>query len=419
MHPSSFAPFLAIVLLIFLLLDWYVFQGVKTLSADWQSTPWLYHGARWGYWTASLALPAAIIYLLFQLGARPDLRPLLMTVSSIYMTLLITKIVFALPLLGEDVARLSAGLFNRFNGDPAPFLPERRKFVSQMAIGVAAIPFTSFLYGILKGKYDYRVHRHTLVFPDLPEAFDGLTITQISDVHAGSFDNPEAVRRGIELINRQQSDLVVFTGDLVNSVSREFEPWKEMFSTIQAKIGRFSVLGNHDYGDYTSWPSVEAKMDNLRELFQHHQDIGFRLLRNEAVTIEKDGQAISLLGVENWGKGFHQYGDLEAALRDTPTDAFKVLLSHDPTHWEYQVKTHPTPVHLTLSGHTHGMQVGVEIPGFRWSPIKYRYPRWAGLYTENDRYLYINRGFGFLGFSGRVGILPEITVLTLKRKEDS
>lgn len=417
MHPSSFAPFLAVILLIFLLLDWYVFQGVKTLSADWQ--PLLYHGARWGFWTASLALPAAIVYLLFQLGARPDLRPLLMTLSSIYLTLLITKIVFALPLLGEDVARLGAGLFNRFNGDSAPFLPERRKFISQMAIGVAAIPFTSFLYGILKGKYDYRVHRHTVVFPDLPEAFDGLTITQISDVHAGSFDNPEAVRRGIELINRQESDLVVFTGDLVNSVSREFEPWKEMFSTIQAKIGRFSVLGNHDYGDYTSWPSLEAKQENLRELFQHHQDIGFRLLRNEAVTIEKDGQAISLLGVENWGKGFHQYGDLEAALRSAPTDAFKVLLSHDPTHWEYQVKNHPTPVHLTLSGHTHGMQVGVEIPGFRWSPIKYRYPRWAGLYSENARYLYINRGFGFLGFSGRVGILPEITVLTLKKGEIS
>jgi hypothetical protein len=417
MHPSSFAPFLAVILLIFLLLDWYVFQGVKTLSADWR--PLLYHGARWGYWAASLALPAAIVYLLFQLGARPDLRPLLMTLSSIYMTLLITKIVFALPLLGEDVARLGAGLFNRFNGDAAPFLPERRKFVSQMAIGVAAIPFTSFLYGILKGKYDYRVHRHTVEFPDLPEAFDGLTITQISDVHAGSFDNPEAVRRGIELINRQESDLVVFTGDLVNSVSREFEPWKEMFSTIQAKIGRFSVLGNHDYGDYTSWPSVEAKQENLRELFQHHQDIGFRLLRNEAVTIEKAGQAISLLGVENWGKGFHQYGDLEAALRNTPTDAFKVLLSHDPTHWEYQVKNHPTPVHLTLSGHTHGMQVGVEIPGFRWSPIKYRYPRWAGLYSENARYLYINRGFGFLGFSGRVGILPEITVLTLKKSGNS
>lgn len=412
MHPSSFAPFLAVILLIFLLLDWYVFQGVKTLSADWQ--PLLYQGARWGYWTASLALPAAIVYLLFQLGARPDLRPLLMTLSSIYLTLLITKIVFALPLLGEDVARLGAGLFNRFNGDTAPFLPERRKFVSQMAIGVAAIPFTSFLYGILKGKYDYRVHRHTLVFPDLPEAFDGLTITQISDVHAGSFDNPEAVRRGIELINRQESDLVVFTGDLVNSVSREFEPWKEMFSTIQAKIGRFSVLGNHDYGDYTSWPSLEAKQENLRELFQHHQDIGFRLLRNEAVTIEKAGQSISLLGVENWGKGFHQYGDLEAALRNTPTDAFKVLLSHDPTHWEYQVKNHPTPIHLTLSGHTHGMQVGVEIPGFRWSPIKYRYPRWAGLYSENERHLYINRGFGFLGFSGRVGILPEITVLELR-----
>jgi predicted MPP superfamily phosphohydrolase len=417
MHPTSFAPFLAAVLIFFLLLDWYAYQGIKTISEGWQSTPWIYHGMRWGYWAVCLALPAVIIYLLFQLSSRPDLRPLLMTVSSMYMTLLITKVVFIVPLLGEDIARLGHGILSHFssNGSDTPFVPERRKFISQMAIGVAAIPFTSFLYGILKGKYDYRVHRHTVYFPDLPEAFDGLTITQISDVHAGSFDNPEAVRRGIELINRQHSDVVVFTGDLVNSTSREFEPWKEMFGTIRAKTGKFSILGNHDYGDYASWPSQEAKQENLRELFQHHQHIGFRLLRNEAVMLEKDGQSIALLGVENWGKGFHQYGDLEAALRGVPQDAFKVLLSHDPTHWENQVKEHATPIHLTLSGHTHGMQMGVEIPGFRWSPIKYRYPRWAGLYSENERYLYINRGFGFLGFSGRVGILPEITVLELKR----
>jgi uncharacterized protein len=416
MHPSTFAPVLGILFALLLLLDWYAFQGIKTLTSGWENNPWLLHSTRWGYWLVSLALPVLIIFWMRQLGEKPEIRTMMMTAASLYLTVLITKLVFVVPLFGEDVVRVAQGTLRWFAG-PADvdYMPDRRKFVSQLAIGIAAIPFTSFLYGIVKGKYDYRVHRHVLHFPDLPETFNGFTITQISDVHAGSFDNVAAVERGIRLINAQESDLFVFTGDLVNNTSAEFEPWKEAFSAIRAPYGQFSVLGNHDYGDYASWPSPEAKAENLRHLHRLQTEAGFRLLLDEHTIIEKDGQQIALVGIQNWGKGFAQYGDLGKALRGVDPDAFKILLSHDPTHWEHQVKEHPQHIHLTLAGHTHGMQMGVEIPGFKWSPIKYRYPKWAGMYRENGRHLHINRGFGFLGFSGRVGILPEITVIELRK----
>jgi predicted MPP superfamily phosphohydrolase len=254
-------------------------------------------------------------------------------------------------------------------------------------------------------------------FKDLPSAFDGFTITQLSDIHSGSFRDPEAVRRGVELVNAQRSDLFVFTGDLVNSLAAEFEPWISVFRQIEAPFGTYSILGNHDYGDYHQWDDEQDKQRNFEALKAHHATVGFRLLLDEHVTLEKDGEQIALLGVENWGLGFGQRGDLQKALKGLPAESFKVLLSHDPTHWDHQVKADPNPIQLTLSGHTHGMQVGVEIPGFRWSPVKYRYPKWAGLYEEAGRYLYINRGFGYLGFHGRVGIWPEITVLELRRAD--
>ncbi|MFQ5448113.1 MAG: metallophosphoesterase [Saprospiraceae bacterium] len=402
------------VLALFFLLDWYAFQGVKTLTANHQ---WR-RGIHWGYWLVSAGLPIGLIVSLMSIGR---MNPVSTTVGSLFITLLVTKLAFVLVLMGGDIWRVAEGLFHKFAGSsatPGGFLPERRKFVSQLAIGVAAIPFASFLYGITKGKYNYKVHRHTLYFEDLPAAFDGFTITQLSDVHSGSFDNADAVRRGVELANAQQSDLFVFTGDLVNNAATEFEPWIDIFSKITAPFGQFSILGNHDYGDYSSWPSKAAKQANFEKLKQHHATVDFRLLLDENVTIEKDGQQIALLGVENWGLGFGQRGDLNKALRGVPDGAFKILLSHDPSHWDAEVKKHPSPVHLTLSGHTHGMQMGVEIPGLRWSPVKYRYPKWAGLYEEAGKYINVNRGFGFLGFSGRVGIWPEITVLQLRRGND-
>jgi len=243
-----------------------------------------------------------------------------------------------------------------------------------------------------------------------------LKLVHISDIHSGSFDSLEAVQRGIDLINAQNADIICFTGDLVNNDSREIEPFIQDFKALKSKYGIYSCLGNHDYGDYKHWKSKEVKQQNLETLFKHHQAMGFKLLNNSNVELTNKGEKIVILGVENWGKPpFPQHGDLDKALKNVNNADFKILLSHDPSHWDYKVLTHPTNIDLTLSGHTHGMQFGVEIPGFKWSPIKYLYPRWAGLYQEATQYLYVNRGFGFLGFPGRVGIWPEITVIELKK----
>ena len=251
----------------------------------------------------------------------------------------------------------------------------------------------------------------------MPEAFDGYQISQISDVHSGSFDNAKKIQYGIDLLNEQKSDLIVFTGDLVNNKASEMEDWTEMFSGLKARDGVFSVLGNHDYGDYVQWNSAAEKNENLENLKQVHRDMGWNLLLNEHRFIEKNGEKIALVGVENWGKGgFKKAGDLEAAGKNLQKKDFKVLLSHDPSHWEQVVKEHENNYQLTLSGHTHGMQFGIEIPGwFRWSPVQYRYENWAGIYEEFGRYINVNRGFGYLAFPGRVGIWPEISVIELKR----
>jgi predicted MPP superfamily phosphohydrolase len=260
------------------------------------------------------------------------------------------------------------------------------------------------------------VHRTTLYFDDLPEAFDGFKIAQISDIHSGSFDDPEAVAKGVAMLNAQKPDLFVFTGDMVNNKAEEIAPYIDIFSKVEAPYGRYSILGNHDYGDYVAWSTPQLKAQNLADLKRHHAEIGYRLLLDEHVWIEKDNSQIALLGIENWGKGFGERGDLKNALQGVGQNDFKVLLSHDPSHWDAQVKSNPTKIHLTLSGHTHGMQFGFEIDRFKWSPVKYRYRNWAGLAEENGRYLYVNRGFGFLGFQGRIGIWPEITIIELRKK---
>lgn len=327
-----------------------------------------------------------------------------------FLMFFVSELLFVATLLIADVFRLLASFFNNFSLPPRPIL------VVEIGAVLFIFLFLAFLYGMLWGKYAYRVIKHTLYFDDLPLAFDGFTIVQISDVHAGSFTNPNAVQKGIDLINKQKADLFVFTGDLVNNRADEIKPYITHFSQIKAPFGRFSVLGNHDYGDYIKWESDEAKSKNLGQLKSYHQTLGFKLLLDENTSIEKNGATIRLLGVENWGVGFGERGDLQKALAGTSTNDFKVLLSHDPTHWEAQVKSHPSKIHLTLSGHTHGMQFGIELFGFKWSPVKWRYQHWAGLKEENGRILNINRGFGFLGFSGRVGIWPEITLISLRRK---
>lgn len=414
--------FILILGVIFFFMTWYGFQGIKRLTADWYSARYrkTVHLAYWLFFIVLLLSFAVTFYIRF---STDNSSPLIQWVMNVFLTFFVTLLVFILPLLLEDIYRAFAALVRFFrrtesssNISDSALRPGRRKFISQAALLLAGIPYASFLYGIIKGKYDYRLHREVLYFDDLPEAFDGFTITQISDVHSGSFTDAAAVQQGIDLIMAQKSDLFVFTGDIVNDLATEIEPYKGAFGQIKAPFGQFSVLGNHDYGMYHEWGSEEAREENLEKLKQHHADMGYRLLLDEHVTLEKEGEKIALLGVENWGRGFIEKGDLSKALNGVEEGAFKVLLSHDPSHWDEVVKKQPTPVHLTLSGHTHGMQFGVETPLFKWSPVQYRYKNWAGLAEDNNRLLYVNRGFGFIGFSGRVGIWPEITVLELRKR---
>ncbi|HTD99163.1 MAG TPA: metallophosphoesterase [Mucilaginibacter sp.] len=419
MHRGGFLKIFLIIAAITLLMDWYVFNGLKTFTGDWKSQRWR-QAVTWGYLVISVGVTAVFLLGFGSFSTAKGMTPFHEWILSLFLTFFFTKLFFVIILFLGDAGRFLYGIGNRVvNGEGkagAPFFPARRKFISEAAILVAAVPFTSFFYAMIKGKYDYKLHKQTLYFDDLPDAFDGFTITQLSDIHSGSFDNTAAVQRGIDLAKAQKSDLFVFTGDLVNNAAWEIEPYIERFGQLKAPFGQFSILGNHDYGDYIQWDSEAEKVANLKKLKDQHKKLGYRLLLNENLELEKNGQKISLIGVENWGRGFIQMGDLDKALQGVDKDAFKILLSHDPTHWEEKVRHNPTKIHLTLAGHTHGAQFGVEAAGFRWSPVQYRYLDWAGLATENGRNLYVNRGFGFLAFSGRLGIWPEVTVITLKKK---
>ncbi len=404
-----------IFIAIWLLVDLYVFQAMKTVFTGPKAVY-----VNYAYWLFDIVLMVIIIYVGASgkmAGGPPKGGSYIMGLAVLSLA---PKIIVTPFLLIEDIVRLIQGGYvgiqkmRHVIGSEDLHMWGRRKFVSQVALGVAAIPFIGTAWGMIKGKYDYRVHNVKIAFKDLPDAFHGFKITQLSDIHSGSLDDVAAVRRGIELANAQKSNVVVFTGDLVNNVATEMDPWIEHFSQLDAPHGKFSILGNHDYGDYVQWPSEEAKAKNLQDLKEVHGKIGFRLLLNESLHLEKDGEKIALIGVENWGKrGFVKHGDLDKAIAPIEDSTFKVLLSHDPSHWEAVTVPHEKKVHLTLAGHTHGMQFGIEIPGIKWSPVKYIYPQWAGLYPKEGQYIYVNRGFGFLGFPGRVGILPEITVIEL------
>ena len=402
------------ILLIWLLADFYLFQAVKTITPN--RYIW------WGFWMYD-GLVASMVLYYFINGKLIVSFPKGIYWGFILLSLLPKLIVIPFLFL-EDIGRIvhlvinwGAGIFQSSSlKQEHVHLASRKKFISQLALSIAAVPFTGLLYGMVKGKYDYHVHRIKLKFPDLPDAFNGFTITQISDIHCGSFDSKSDVEKGVTLANQQKSDLLLFTGDLVNSNAAEMDEWMEVFSKLTAPFGKFSILGNHDYGDYKTWESEMAKANNLQRLKEIHKEIGFRLMLNESLKIKKSGEHISLIGVENWGKGrFQKYGDLDKAIAGVGDEDFKILMSHDPSHWEAKTVQHPKHIHLTLAGHTHGMQFGIEIPGFKWSPIKYVYPQLAGIYNEKNKYLYVNRGFGFLAYPGRVGILPEITVITLEK----
>ncbi|MBN2867453.1 MAG: metallophosphoesterase [Flavobacteriaceae bacterium] len=398
-----------IIVVLYGIFNFYAFQSVKTLTSK-----------KWIYILFFALTIMVLVNLVYQFMVPTEGRVLTPTKSyalGFFLTVVALKVVLISFLFTEDVIRILYGAYQKAFGERDSFyLPSRRKFISQIALGIAAIPFASMLYGIYKGRYNYKVLTYNLEYPDLPDAFDGYQITQISDIHSGSFDNKEKIEYAVDLINKQQSDVILFTGDLVNNQASEMDQWKSTFSKLTAKDGVYSILGNHDYGDYMNWPNEAAKQENLEYLFQIQKEIGFDLLKNESRFLERNGERIALIGVENWGAGFKQVGDLDKASKAVKPEDFKILMSHDPTHWEKVAVNHPLHYHLTLSGHTHGMQFGIEIPGWiKWSPAKWRYKYWAGLYEQNKQIINVNRGFGYLAFPGRVGIWPEITVIKLKK----
>jgi len=401
--------------LILFIIELYAFQALKTVAK-----------ARWVlvvYVFISLSVIAFVGYQFTKFDRSVGQTKMTMITLGMLLLVLIPKLLLSLVLLFEDIYRLFAGTsnyFSNYNKD-ATFFPERRKFVSQIALGLAAIPFASIIYGMTFGKYNYKVIKQQVFFPDLPDAFDGFTITQISDIHSGSFDDPDKINYAIDLVNEQNSDMILFTGDIVNTHAKEMHPWIDTFNRIKKhKYGKFSVLGNHDYGEYVTWPSQEAKEENFEAIKGLYGQIDFKLLLNENVLIENGDDKIAVVGVENWGNNFKKAGDINKASANLTKEDFKILMSHDPSHWEYEVKNHDKNFHLTLSGHTHGMQFGIEIPGyFKWSLAQYVYKQWAGLYENKGRYVYVNRGFGFHAYPGRVGIMPEITVIELKKGKNT
>ena len=403
-----------ITLLLLVFFQWYSYQALKTAI----SNRWILYG----YVFFTVIIVGNLLFYTLILERNTTNEPRLMYAIGFFLSLLIFQLLVSVILLAEDVFRIPQALYGFLKRVPeqTQFIPSRRKIVSQIALGLASIPFASLLYGMYRGKYNYKVLSYNLEFEDLPDAFDGFKITQISDIHSGSFDNQTKVQYGVDLVNQQKSDLVLFTGDLVNNRADEIKPWIKIFNKIKAEFGVFSILGNHDYGDYMRWESPAAKRKNMEDLYDAHNEMGWDLLLNESRFIEKDGDRLAIIGVENWGSGFKKAGDLNKALNKVSEKDFKILLTHDPSHWEAQVIPHPFKIHLTLSGHTHGMQFGIEIPGIiKWSPAKWRYKQWAGVYGENKQYLNVNRGFGYLAYPGRVGMWPEVSVITLSKSKSS
>lgn len=398
---------------ILFLVEIYAFQAFKTAI----KIRWILYS----YEIISLFILFYIIHSFIQFDRAVGQNQKTLFTMGLLLTTLVPKLVVVIVLFGEDIYRIGVMTIHYFfYREHTTIFPERRKFISQIALGVAAISFTSILYGIFVGKYNYKVIKQTLFFKDLPSEFEGFTITQISDIHSGSFNDREKVEYAINLINEQRSDMILFTGDIVNTRASEMNPWINVFKGIKnPKFGKYSVLGNHDYGEYLDWSSQKEKEDNFTAIKDLHRQIDFKLLLNETVFIQKGEDKIALIGVENWGRNFKQAGDLNKAITGVDTSDFKILMSHDPSHWDNEVKKHHKNIHLTLSGHTHGLQFGIEIPDvFKWSPIQYVYKQWAGLYKEMGRYLYVNRGFGFHAYPGRVGIWPEITVIKLKKEKN-
>lgn len=370
----------------------------------------------WAYLLLLLIIIGSLFYYFKGFDTSKGQTSESMHIMAFMLLFLLPKIIISVALFFEDVFRLSRWSGSKFFYKRA--IPNRRsKILTRIALILAGFMAFSIVYGIFFGKYNYKVREQSIVFDDLPEAFDGLKILQLSDLHVGSWDNKKAIEKGIELINEQDYDLLVFTGDFVNTLATEAEPWIPILQKIKKpRYGKYAVLGNHDYGEYVPWPSENLKEANFKAIKENIRKSDFELLLNENIPIVKNKDTIYLLGVENWGVNFKKAGDLEQTTLGVPKKGFKIVMTHDPSHWNAEIVGHSQQYQLTLSGHTHGMQFGIDIPNvIEWSPVKFIYPEWGGLYQNNRQYLYVNRGFGFHAYSGRIGIWPEITLLELKK----
>jgi uncharacterized protein len=413
------SPFWLLIGGLMIVLDIYFFQIVKLLTSN--AAPRTRSTIHLTYWILSI-LVIVLLFILPYLNLDNIRKGLRTTVFSVLIAFFILKLFACVFFLIDDLRRGIQWLWGKIfyasadnNGTPqaSPQI-HRSVFLSWLGIAVGGSLFTTLLYGFTN-RYNYNIKRIPVKFPNLPEAFRGMKIVQISDIHSGSLTNKEGVKKGVDMILALKPDLILFTGDLVNNLAEEIEPLMDVFDKLKAPMGVYSIFGNHDYGDYVRWESPAKRAENIETLKGHHAKMGWRLLWDEHVPLEKDGQQIALIGIQNYSalRNFARYGNLTKAYEGTEKYPFKILMTHDPTHWDAEVRPKFSDIDLTLSGHTHGFQFGVEVPGFRWSPVQYVYNQWAGLYREGRQSIYVNRGYGFIGYPGRVGILPEITLLEL------
>jgi len=408
------------ILLTFILvaIDWYVWQGLRLATRHFAPATQRWIGG--AYW--SFTILTLIAYVAMQL-LPPDYfgRTTRTFVFAFIAIPYLSKLLTVFILLLDDIRRFFQWIVSFIfpaAATPAPVTGEpvipRSEFLASTAVIAGAGLMGTFAFGILSGAHDYRIRRIRVPLKNLPKAFDGIKIAQLSDIHSGSFFNKTAVKGGVEMLMKEKPDIAFFTGDLVNDRAMEVQDYINIFDKVKAPLGVHSTLGNHDYGDYYQWASPGAKASNLADLKKAHQLLGWNLMLDENKAIRVDGEEIGLIGIQNWGSGnFAKYGNLEKAYQGTDNYPVKILLSHDPSHWRAQVLPGYKDIDIAFAGHTHGMQFGVEIGKLKWSPVQYRYKEWAGLYEENDQYLYVNRGFGYLGYPGRIGILPEITIMEL------
>ncbi len=413
---------LLLQLVLLLLIDVYIYTSVHRTTRKFQ--PFLRNAVRVGIWATTALAVAAVVWYNF---TDPYYRALsirqwiIIVVMVIYGSKLLTILVIFIDDIQINTRRfiryVKKGSRKKLPGKPIT----RSEFFDKTAIAAGLVPFASMVTGILSGATDYRVIRKTIYLPNLPRAFDGIRIGQFSDTHSGTFFNKTAVRGGVEMLMNEKADVIFFTGDLVNYQTDEVSDYIDIFDKVKAPMGVFSSTGNHDYGNYRKWPSEAAKVRNFKDMITAHQLMGYDLLMNEHRFLEVGGEKIAVIGIENWGMGpahrFPKYGKLAKAYAGTEEASVRLLLSHDPSHWDAQVRPEFPDIDISFAGHTHGFQMGIEVGNFKWSPSQYMYKQWAGLYREGSQYLYVNRGYGCIGYPGRIGMPPELTVIELKRGE--